>query len=75
MRCSALECLAIGLFARPGLKDHVTSRHAAHVEPPVVGSRKHEAQVIVVGVCPTHEHLPITRQPVLEQSETAFVWQ
>jgi hypothetical protein len=68
-RRSALEGLAIRIGVGWALEDHVAAWHPTHVTPPIVGSRHLEAQKIVVGIGPTDQDLPPTRQRVREQAD------
>jgi len=57
-RRSALEGLAVGVGAGWALENGVAAWHPTHVEPPIVGPRDTEAQIIVVGIRPADEDLP-----------------
>src|SRR5437764_15205305 len=68
-RRSALEGLAIRVCTGWALEDDVAAWHPTHMEPPIVGLGRPEAQIIVVGLSPTDQDLPPTRQCVRDQAD------
>ena len=68
-RRGAVERLTIGVSAGWALEDDVAAWHPAHVEPPRVRPRHMEGHRIVVGIRPTNQDLPPTRQCVRDQTD------
>jgi hypothetical protein len=68
-RRGAVQGLAVRVGAGWALEDHVAPWHPAHVKPPIVGPAHLQAQYIVVGIGPTDQDLPPTRQRVREQAD------
>jgi hypothetical protein len=68
-RRSAVEGLAIGVGTGWALEDDVAARHPTHMEPPIVRPGHPEAQIIIIGIRPTNQDLPPTRQGVRDQTD------
>src|SRR5262249_2974194 len=64
----ALKGLAIGFRVVGALEDHVASRHAPNMEPPVLVPCHLQAQPIVVFVGPAGKNAPATGQFVFGHS-------
>jgi hypothetical protein len=70
----AVEDLTIGVGARWALEDNVAAWHPTHVKPPSVWPGHLKAQKIVVGIGPTDQDLPPTRQRVRAQADLLGMW-
>jgi hypothetical protein len=68
-RRGAVEGLTIGVGAGWALKDDVAAWHPTQMKPPILWLGDPEAQIIIVGIGPTDQDLPPTRQRVREQAD------
>jgi hypothetical protein len=68
-RRGAVEGLAGGVGAGWALENDMAAWHPTDRKPPIVGPGDLEAQMVVVGIRPTDQDLPPTRQGVHTQAD------